>query len=424
MSATDPGHDYRRFAILYVDDETAALRQLPQALEEEFRFYTAENAEEGLKILQENLDDIGLVLSDQQMPGMKGAQFLERVRQIRPRITRMLVTAHSDLQAAIDSVNRGAIYRYLDKPWDIEPLSRELRRGLEYFIVQRERDALLREKLSALHRMVITDRVLSLGVLAAGLGHHVRNAMSAVRTFLDLAPEMLGRENLDLGQLQHPAFWHDFHSKVQTRVSMVVELLDDLSRHAGPGDFQFDTVVSLREVVAAAIRTQQAESDSAGISIANGIPADLPRLRVDEPRFQRLFELLFKDQTANLQKGGLIRCTARAVPQQPGRPGEIAIEIIDNGPGLPGDAIRSVFDPFFVRSGDPQTFGVCLMAVYFLVYHHGGRIHVDSAPDGGLSFQIHVPIEPPAAADLEKGNDFLARVMTNERLWERLLSQP
>jgi two-component system probable response regulator PhcQ len=188
MSATEPNHDYRRFAILYVDDEVAALRQLPQALEDEFRFYTDDNAEEGLKILHEHLDDIGLVLSDQQMPGMKGAQFLERVRQLRPRITRMLVTAHSDLQAAIDSVNRGAIYRYLDKPWEMEPLSRELRRGLEYFMVQRERDALLREKLSALHRMVITDRVLSLGVLAAGLGHHVRNAMSAVRTFLDRFP--------------------------------------------------------------------------------------------------------------------------------------------------------------------------------------------------------------------------------------------
>lgn len=424
MSVLEPNHDYRRFAILYVDDEVAALRQLPQALEEEFRFYTAENAEEGLRILQENLDDIGLVLSDQQMPGMKGAQFLERVRQIRPRITRMLVTAHSDLQAAIDSVNRGAIYRYLDKPWDIDPLSRELRRGLEYFMVQRERDALLREKLSALHRMVITDRVLSLGVLAAGLGHHVRNAMSAVRTFLDLAPEMLGRENLDLGQLQHPAFWHDFHSKVQNRVSLVVELLDDLSQHAGSGNFQFDTVVQLRDVVSEAVRTQQADLNVAGITVANAIPADLPALRVDGPRFQRLFELLFKDQSANLSKGGLIRCDARLVAAQAGRSAEVQIEITDNGPGLPGDAIRSVFDPFFVRSGDPQMFGVCLMAVYFLVYHHGGRIQVNSAPQGGLLFQIHVPVEPPVTLDAENGSDFLARVMTNEHLWERLLSQP
>jgi two-component system probable response regulator PhcQ len=424
MSLPDTTYDYRRFAILYVDDETAALRQLPQALEGEFRFYTAENAEQGLQILHEHLDDIGLVLSDQQMPGMKGAQFLERVRQLRPRITRMLVTAHSDLQAAIDSVNKGAIYRYLDKPWDIEPLSRELRRGLEYFMVQRERDALLREKLSALHRMVITDRVLSLGVLAAGLGHHVRNAMSAVRTFLDLAPEMLGRENLDLGQLQHPAFWQDFHLKVQHRVSMVVELLDDLSNHAGPGHFNFDTQVSLHEVISSAIKSNQQSLTAGRLSVENFVPTDLPQLRVDDNRFRRLFELLFKDQIANLQPGGVIRCTAKHSPQQPGRPSEVDIVITDNGPGLPGDAIRSVFDPFFVRSGDPQTFGVCLMAVYFLVYHHGGRITVESLPAGGLSFQISIPVEPPVANDPEKGNDFLARVMTNERLWERLLSQP
>lgn len=424
MSLPDTTYDYRRFAILYVDDETAALRQLPQALEGEFRFYTAENAEQGLQILHEHLDDIGLVLSDQQMPGMKGAQFLERVRQLRPRITRMLVTAHSDLQAAIDSVNKGAIYRYLDKPWDIEPLSRELRRGLEYFMVQRERDALLREKLSALHRMVITDRVLSLGVLAAGLGHHVRNAMSAVRTFLDLAPEMLGRENLDLGQLQHPAFWQDFHLKVQQRVSMVVELLDDLSNHAGPGHFHFDTTVNLNEVIASAVKANQEALTAGRLTVENFVPTDLPSMRVDDNRFRRLFELLLKDQIANLQPGGAIRCTAKHSPQQPGRPAEIDIVITDNGPGLPGDAIRSVFDPFFVRSGDPQTFGVCLMAVYFLVYHHGGRINVESLPAGGLSFQISIPVEPPVSSDPEKGNDFLARVMTNERLWDRLLSQP
>lgn len=424
MSALEPNHDYRRFAILYVDDEVASLRQLPLALEDEFRFFTAENAEEGLRILHEHLDEIGLVLSDQQMPGMKGAQFLERVRQLRPRITRMLVTAHSDLQAAIDSVNRGAIYRYLDKPWEMEPLARELRRGLEYFMVQRERDALLREKLSALHRMVITDRVLSLGVLAAGLGHHVRNAMSAVRTFLDLAPEMLGRESLDLGQLQHPAFWHDFHGKVQQRVSRVVGLLDDLSTHAGAGGFHFDASVRLRDVVGAAVNQLRPEFDASRIEVLNNIPDTLPALKVDGARFHRLFELLFRDQAANLREGGLIRCEARHIPQEPGRPAEVEIRISDNGPGLPSDAIRSVFDPFFVRSGDPQTFGICLMAVYFLVYHHGGRIQVESAPGGGLSFQIHIPVEPPPVEDPEKGNDFLARVMTNERLWERLLSQP
>ena len=127
-------------------------------------------------------------MTDQRMPGEKGVQFLERARQLHPRAIRILTTAYSDLDVAIEAVNSGAIYKYVTKPWDIPQLEVTLQRALEFFIVQRERDLLLKEKLSALQRMLITDRVLSLGILAARLGHYVRNSLVAVRTFLDLAP--------------------------------------------------------------------------------------------------------------------------------------------------------------------------------------------------------------------------------------------
>jgi two-component system, probable response regulator PhcQ len=417
-------YDYQRFAILYVDDETLSLRGLQTALGGTFKILTAPNAEEGLRILQENLDDIAVVMTDQQMPGMKGVQFLERVRQIRPRIIRILVTAYTDLDAAIQAVNQGAIYRYVQKPWDVAELERDLKRSLEFFLVQRERDSLMREKLSVLHKMVITDRVLSLGVLAAGLGHHVRNAMAAVRTFLDLAPEMLGREKLDLGQLQHPGFWHDFHSKVHQRVNRVVELLDNLSHDTGTEKFRFDSKVRLRDAIDGAIRDLQPELSQRKITIRNEVPADLPELTVDSHRFNRLFELLFRDELANLNDGGTVVCEASVTKSEFRGAPELSLIISDNGPGLPADAIRSVFDPFFVRNDDPKEFGIYLMAVYFLVYHHGGRISVASGPQGGLRFEIDLPLTPPTAADAEKSQDFLARVMTNERLWERILSQP
>ena len=117
------------------------------------------------------------------MPGEKGVQFLERARLLHPRAIRILTTAYSDLDVAIEAVNSGAIYKYVTKPWDIPQLQVTLQRALEFFIVQRERDLLLKEKLSALQRMMITDRVLSLGILAARLGHYVRNSLVAVRTF-------------------------------------------------------------------------------------------------------------------------------------------------------------------------------------------------------------------------------------------------
>src|SRR5437867_2309727 len=83
-------------------------------------------------------------------------------------------------------------------------------RVLEFFIVQRERDELVQAKRSGLHMLLIADRVISLGVLAAGLSHHVRNALVAVRTFIVLASGMLYREDLDMEALRYPNFWTDF----------------------------------------------------------------------------------------------------------------------------------------------------------------------------------------------------------------------
>ena len=155
-------YDYKKFAILYVDDEEQSLKYFTLAFRENFRIFTAKNAGEGFKIFQEHKDEIGILITDQRMPGEKGVQLLERVRQISPRAIRMLATAYSDLDAAIQAVNTGAIYKYITKPWEPQELETTLKRGLEFFIVQRERDQLLREKLSVLHNLMIADRVVSL----------------------------------------------------------------------------------------------------------------------------------------------------------------------------------------------------------------------------------------------------------------------
>ena len=116
-------------------------------------------------------------MTDQRMPGEKGVWLLEKARQLRPRMIRILATAYSDMEAAIAAVNTGAIYKYVTKPWDPPQLENTLKRGLEFFMVQHERDQLLREKMSVLHNMMIADRIVSLGLLAAGLSHHIRNSL-------------------------------------------------------------------------------------------------------------------------------------------------------------------------------------------------------------------------------------------------------
>src|SRR6478736_7001476 len=221
-------YDYKKFAILYVDDEEKSLKYFAKAFEDQFRILTASNAQDGFRLLEQHADDIGLVMTDQRMPGEKGVWLLEKARQLRPRIIRILATAYSDMDAAVAAVNSGAIYKYVTKPWDPPQLETTLKRGLEFFMVQRERDQLLREKMSVLHNMMIADRIVSLGLLAAGLSHHIRNSLVAVKTFLDLAPVKLQEESLDLSGLRNPEFWKDYYQNVQSQIEKINNMLKDL----------------------------------------------------------------------------------------------------------------------------------------------------------------------------------------------------
>jgi len=417
-----PFYDYRKFALLYVDDEEKSLKYFQRAFGDTFRIYTATNAADGLRLLEEHRGDVAIILTDQRMPGETGVQFLEKTRQVHPRAIRMLVTAYSDLNDAIAAVNTGAIYKYMTKPWDIPMLEVTLKRALEFYIVQHDRDILLREKLSALHKLVITDRVISLGIMAAGLGHHIRNALVAIRTFIDLAPEMLHREQTDLEELRHPEFWTTFYGKVQDKVRSILSLLDGLDQAAEPTESPAWAPVRLHEAVANVWNGYQAAFDNAGIRAEFRIPESLPELEVDQPKFRRLLDLLFREALINLREGNTLSFEGRAETSS-GKNSGIVLRVADDGPGLPPGAVNSLFDPFFVRADEPQEFGINLMACYFIVYHHGGRIEVMNERGAGLVLDLHLPLEPrPFAADNDS-REFLSKVMMNDRLWDNLLAE-
>src|SRR5258705_7471095 len=95
-------------------------------------------------------------------------------------------------------------------------------------MVQQERDQLLKEKMAALQHMMIADRMVSLGLLAAGLSHHIRNSLVAVKTFLDLAPSKLKAEDVELDSLRDPDFWKDYYHNVQTQIEKINNMLKDL----------------------------------------------------------------------------------------------------------------------------------------------------------------------------------------------------
>src|SRR5476651_1542912 len=266
-------YDYKKFAVLYVDDEEKSLKFFTRAFGDEFRVFTATNALEGFRLLRKNGDEIGLLMTDQRMLGEKGVWLLERARQFRPRILRILVTAFADMDAAIAAVNSGSIYKYVSKPWDPPQLELTLKQGLEFFLVSAERDQLLHEKMSVLRNMMIADRIVSLGLLAAGLSHHIRNSLVAVKTFLDLAPMKMAEEKANMNSLRNPDFWKDYHQNVQSQIEKINSLLADLrsSSDSNPAS-QFADEVKLSQIVGAALEMFKTEFAARKIEIENTIP--------------------------------------------------------------------------------------------------------------------------------------------------------
>ena len=412
----DYSYDYKKFAILYVDDEAQSLKMFARAFSDQFRIITAESATEGLKLLEQHRDEIGLLMTDQRMPGEKGVWLLERTRQLRPRIIRILATAYSDMDAAIAAVNTGSIYKYVTKPWDPPQLEHTLKRGLEFFMVQSERDELLKQKMSVLHNMMIADRIVSLGLLAQGLSHHMRNSLQAVKTFLDLAPAKLQDEKTNAAELRNPEFWKEYYQNVQTQIEKINNMLKDLWAASEKPTVEFNDQVHLNAVVRETVAILQAELAAKSIVVENNIPDALPVLQVDKPKFNRLLELLLKDEIVSLPAGSRVTLTATATGDH------LQLQVRDNGPGLPQEALRLVFDPFVVRTDTPMEYGINLMACYFIVHHHGGKIEAHSEPGQGTTFTLQLPLNPNHPPINGGDKDLFQKVMLNESLWQKLIS--
>jgi len=409
--------NYQKCTILYVDDEEKSLKYFTQAFRNRFRVLSAASTTDGYRLLEQHRDEIALLMTDQRMPGEKGVEFLQRARRLHPTAIRILTTAYSDLSVAIEALNSGAIYKYVTKPWDVPQLEATLKRACELFMVQRERDLLLKEKLSALQKM-IADRVLNAGILATRMGHQVRNSLVTVQTFLDLLPEKLLEEKIDVEQLRNTNFWKDFYEQTRAQIRRITELLTDLVVATEKSDFPVLREARLDETVARSVEKLKGNLLQKSITVVNQIPPGLPALVVEQEKFQHLFDLLLKDEIIRLPAGSQIFMSARLGS---GKKQELEIEVSDNGPRWPKKAFRSVFDPFSVRINNPQELGINLIACYFIVYHYGGRIEIRNRQGQGVTFMLTFPLRPKMASPAEVQEDFITMVLMNDALWERIL---
>src|SRR5437764_11226834 len=128
--------DYKKYAVLYVDDEEQALKYFRKMLDKEFQILTAPGVPQAMEIMNAQAANVGVVITDQRMPGQLGVELLTQVRQKWPNIMRVLITAFSDIESAIAAVNAGSIFKYLTKPADFQTLRETLKAALDQFFGQ------------------------------------------------------------------------------------------------------------------------------------------------------------------------------------------------------------------------------------------------------------------------------------------------
>jgi DNA-binding NtrC family response regulator len=121
----------QKIKILYVDDETNNLVAFKALFRRTFDVVTAASAEEGHAQMKEHAFNI--ILTDQRMPGTTGVEFLESIIAEYPDPIRILITGYSDIQAVINAINKGQIFRYITKPWEETELKMILENAYEIF---------------------------------------------------------------------------------------------------------------------------------------------------------------------------------------------------------------------------------------------------------------------------------------------------
>jgi response regulator RpfG family c-di-GMP phosphodiesterase len=138
----------RPINVLYIDDEVHNLNAFRAGFRRLFNIFLAESAAEGRKILE--TEDIHVILTDQRMPVMTGIEFLESILEEYPNPIRILMTGFADINAVIDAINKGKVYKYIQKPWMEDELRIHIEKAYDIYSLRQEKRELTNKKIEEL----------------------------------------------------------------------------------------------------------------------------------------------------------------------------------------------------------------------------------------------------------------------------------
>jgi len=372
--------NYRDSTILYVDDEIANLTAFRYAFEDLFDIVTASSGQQALELLAER--PVSVLLADQRMPGMTGAELCAVVRERYPSVVRIIVTAYSDLGGAVAAIEKGQVSRYIVKPWREEAMQEVLRSAVEAYqlgVLTRELQArLLRSEQQSSY---LLGRVLhELSSPSASLLINLRwmaDTLSATdrRT---LAPEL-------------STMFEDLQAAAQEAVTGMSELVRRIERFKRGETRTVDASmrVEVRRAIDAAVAIVNADVRKRARVVVETEP--VAAVAADATQVsQVLVNLIVNASEAFADPSSphnLITVRARAGAQK----GTVQIEVEDNGVGIDPELLPRIFDPFVSTKGEGATRGFGLAVVKEAVTALGGEVRVESTVGVGTRFLVTLP---------------------------------
>lgn len=131
----------KKINILYLDDEIGNLNVFKALLRRDYMIHITSSPDEAKDIL--NTEKIHIIFSDQRMPGMTGVEFFESIIGEHPNPIRILTTGYSDINSVIEAINKGNIYKYIEKPWDRDYLNSVIIQAYEIYSLRESNEKLI-----------------------------------------------------------------------------------------------------------------------------------------------------------------------------------------------------------------------------------------------------------------------------------------
>jgi len=377
--------------LLLVDDEddfrrTVAKRLMKRGIDAK----QAASGKECLEILSNNPVDV--VVLDVKMPGMDGIETLHRIKKNHSEIEVIMLTGHATTQDGVDGIKTGA-FDYLSKPIELEHLLAKIRQAHEKRVREgeKQKEADFRAKME--QQMIATERLASLGTLAAGVAHEINNPLAIIRESAGWMKSILNKE--ELADMPRKGDFEMALGKIEKGVERAKRITLQLLGSVKQTDSTLSEV-DLKELMDETVGLLHKEAASKDIEIVQLIDPALRTIWTDPYKLRQVLINLITNAVHATGPGGKITATIEPVGDR------VALTIQDTGRGIPREHLKKIFEPFFSTKPPGEGTGLGLFVTRSIIEKLGGEMDLESQLGQGTRFCIRLPKCADAEGTLNK----------------------